>query len=452
MKTVKINLALLCLLCGTGTLFAQPRVKNNLVPFFRASLEGDTTAYLQSKPLKTKEIEAYRSLVWEAWKEANAHFDEERLIPTDTLSPSATGKWHLPANLEPDAVMPYYWGTKGTMATGDSVPMFLYLHGSGPKEQEWATGLYICRRFDDAPSLYFIPQIPNEGNYYRWWQQSKQFAWERLLRQALLSGNVNPNRIYLFGISEGGYGSQRLASFYADYWAAAGPMAGGEPLKNAPAENCADIGFSLRTGDKDTDFYRNTLTRYTQQAFDSLQNSHPTLYRHRIELIPDKGHAIDYTPTTPWLKQFTRNPYPTYVSWENFEMDGRYRKGFYNLAVRERSNIDPHTRTYYEMNIDGNHIALRVDEVTYHTTEKDPKWGIEMKFARTYTPAHRGKITVYLCSELVNLDKPIVVTLNGKQVFAGKVKCNLINMVNSCALFYDPNRIYPAAVEIEMGR
>lgn len=65
------------------------------------------------------------------------------------------------------------------------------------------------------------------GDYYRWWQKAKQFAWEKMLRLAFVSGKINPNKVYFFGISEGGYGSQRLASFYADYLAAAGPMAGG---------------------------------------------------------------------------------------------------------------------------------------------------------------------------------------------------------------------------------
>ena len=95
--------------------------------------------------------------------------------------------------------------------------------------------------FQDGPSIYFIPQIPNEGQLYRWWQRSKLHAWEKLLRLALLSDEVDPLRIYFFGISEGGYGSQRLASYYVDYLAGAGPMAGGEPLINAPVENCQHI-------------------------------------------------------------------------------------------------------------------------------------------------------------------------------------------------------------------
>lgn len=101
--------------------------------------------------------------------------------------------------------MPFYWGYKSDSIPASGLrPMFLYLHGSGPKDHEWSTGLKLATRFDDAPSIYFIPQIPNEGEYYRWWQKSKQYAWNRLLRQALASGQVDPDRIYMFGISEGG--------------------------------------------------------------------------------------------------------------------------------------------------------------------------------------------------------------------------------------------------------
>lgn len=89
-------------------------------------------------------------------------------------------------------------------------------------------------------------------------------------------------------------------------------------MKNAPAENCAHIAFSLRTGADDRGFYRNILTGYVKEEFERLQGLHPGLYKHHIELIPGKGHSIDYRPTTPWLKQYTRNPYPKYVYWEDF--------------------------------------------------------------------------------------------------------------------------------------
>ena len=247
--------------------------------------------------IKNKDIPHYQEMVWKAWQAANRALKEQKLIPAEPLQNANQASWDLPQGLESNAKMPYYYGTKGT--SDKPQPLFLYLHGSGPKAQEWQNGILLAKSFNDSPSSYFIPQIPNEGEYYRWWQLAKQFAWEKLIRQSLAERAVDANRLYVFGISEGGYGSQRLASFYADYWAAAGPMAGGEPLKNAPVENCANIGFSFLTGADDTGFYRNILTHYTQVAFDSAQLSRPLsadqqpIFRHRVQLLPGMHPHID---------------------------------------------------------------------------------------------------------------------------------------------------------------
>ncbi len=315
---------------------------DDLTAFFYKHMNGETALWSDSEPISADQIVAKREEVWNLWKKACESYNEEKLIALNPLGSNSTGRWKLPANLEPNATMPYYWGTKGT-EPADGYPLFLYLHGSGDKDSEWITGLNICSGFDDAPSAYFIPQIPNTGNYYRWWQKAKQFAWEKLLRLAFASGKIDPDRVYFFGISEGGYGSQRLASFYADYLAGAGPMAGGEPLKNAPVENCRNIAFSLRTGANDNGFFRNTLTQYTKDEFDRLQSANPGSFEHNIQLIPGMGHGIDYSPTTPWLKNYTRDPYPKTVSWENFEMDGQRRQQpqlLRNVDNRQRHNTE----------------------------------------------------------------------------------------------------------------
>ena len=421
---------------------------DDLTAFFYKHMNGETALWSDSEPISADQIVAKREEVWNLWKKACESYNEEKLIALNTLGSNSTGRWKLPANLEPNATMPYYWGTRGT-EPADGYPLFLYLHGSGDKESEWITGLNICSGFDDAPSAYFIPQIPNTGNYYRWWQKAKQFAWEKLLRLAFASGKIDPDRVYFFGISEGGYGSQRLASFYADYLAGAGPMAGGEPLKNAPVENCRNMAFSLRTGANDNGFFRNTLTQYTKDEFDRLQSANPGSFEHNIQLIPGMGHGIDYSPTTPWLKNYTRDPYPKTVSWENFEMDGLYRDGFYNLYVNERSNNDANSRSYYEMSITGNAITLNVQTVKYQTTETNS--GIDMKFAKTYTPATKGKITVYLSPELVDMAQPVTLTVNGKTAFNDNVGLDTKHLINSCGIFFDPERLYPAAIEVDLS-
>ena len=370
-------------------------------------------------------------------------------VPAETkfqdLSSPYVGKWELPADLEPNATLNYYLGTKGVKpATG--WPLYIYLHGSGPREHEWSTGLKLAQIFDDAPALYWIPQIPQEGNWYRWYQRSKQWAYEKLLKELLATGEVDPNRIYVFGISEGGYGSQRLASFYGDYWAAAGPMAGGEPLKNAPVENCGNIGFSLLTGAMDKGFYRDELTYWTQQAFDRKALENPGLYAHRVNLIPNHGHHIDYRLTTPWLAHFTRNPQPTKWEWEDFEMDGRHREGFYYLQVLKRPS---EKRQMYRVNVENNVVDVTVEDVDYTCTQTDSIWGIEMQFTRQFTPATNGKLRVFLSDKLVNLKKKVTLKINGKEVFCGKVKREEKWENVSRELYFDPERMFEYAVEGE---
>ncbi len=417
--------------------------------YFTERLGGSTGLFNKSLPLPLYEVKETQEVLWRIWVKANEEFKEEKLIHLNEISELRAGKWRLPAELEANATMNYYYGTKGGEQPAEGYPLFMYLHGSGDPKGEWANGLKFAKSFEDGPAVYFVPQIPNTGQLYRWWQKSKQWAWEKLLRQTFVSGQVNPDRIYFFGISEGGYGSQRLASFYADYLAGAGPMAGGEPLKNAPAENCRNIAFSLRTGALDNGFFRNVLTGYTKEAFDSLAALHPGDFCRFIEIIPAKGHYIDYNPTTPWLRQHVRNPYPKHVMWENYEMDGRTRTGFYNIFLEEDPGEKGKRCIRYDMDIEDNTISLTVREVRYTTTENQQ--GIDMKFAREYAPVSSGKVRLYLNSELVNLHNEIKVVLNGRTVYKGKVRPNLKDMASSLAEFYDPRRIYPASVLVDLA-
>ena len=370
---------------------------------------------------------------------------EFRKLLTDSLSKANVTTWTLPDSLEPNAKMNFYLGVKGDMPK-DGYPVFLYLHGSGPREHEWANGLRLAKMFQDGPSMYIVPQIPQEGAWYRWWQRSKQWTWERILRILMSMPEVDKNRIYVFGISEGGYGSQRLASFYADYWAAAGPMAGGEPLINAPVENLAHVPLSFLTGDKDFMFYRHLLTKTTGEKLDSIQRLYPNEYKHRVELIPDKGHSIDYTPTTPWLARHKRNAQPRHFIWENLEMDGLKRNAFYNLQVLEETDA---YRTRYEFTANAdNSIDIKVDGVKYNATWKDPHWGIDMLFSKDLTPAQHGHLRIFLSGQLVDLKKKVTVRINGKQVFCGKVKSSKKTRKLSQELWGDPMRDFKHAVEV----
>lgn len=422
-----------------------------------------------AQPLKKGEVAQKRTQLWQQWQHAlQQSASPLRMLSAKSL-PSlqhpAEGSLTIPETLERDAVMPYYIGVKGDRPMR-GYPLFLYLHGSGPADQEWTTSLAWAQRFDDAPSMYVIPRMPRpEGDWYRWYQQSKQWAWEQMLQYALASSQVDPDRLYVMGISEGGYGSQRLAAFYADYWAGAGPMAGGEPLQNAPAENCQHVAFSLLTGSEDEGFGRNLITKEALRTFDSLQNAFPHDFVHRIALQPGRGHGIDYTPTTTWLKSFRRNARPKEFLWENFPMGGRYRQGFYNLRVdslprmADVSPLSPGTtndydgrspRFFHHLRIEHNEVWLNVHEVHYSVVKREPNWGIPVQFVRTFTPATQGRYTLFFDDSLVDLDRPVTIWVNGKRVFRGKLQRDAKHLRESLELFHDPQRLFPAAVQIRL--
>ncbi len=415
-----MTFALTFALCGSMS-FATDKIK-----------QGETLHNLRQK-------------AWNEWCKKVQSDTEVSVLPLTPLSEGKRSAWQIPADLEPYATMNFFSGTKGEQPSA-GYPVFLYLHGSGPKDIEWSTGFRLAQSFNDAPCAYVIPQIPNELKYYRWWQKSKQWAWSHLFRQLLASPQIDPARLYVFGISEGGYGSQRLASYYGDYFAAAGPMAGGEPLKNAPAENLSNIAFNFRTGEKDYMFYRFFLTQLTNQALDSLENLYPEEFHHKVELVPGMGHHIDYSLTTPWLSRHHRNAQPRHFLWENMEMDSVKRDNFYNLEVLKETDA---YRTMYEFTAKDNRVDINVQRVAYQTTWIDPNWEIDMMFHRDFSPAEHGRLRVYLSEQLVDLTKPVTIAVNGKVLYQGNLKISAATMRQSLEIWGDPLRIFPSAVVLE---
>lgn len=438
---------------ATPPISKVPASDESIQKYFTSSLSG-MTGTLPTSTLSLEDIKKARTQVWRLWAEANNSLSEDKLPALTPLSKESVAHSWL---LKPEsydgrsykAEMPFYYGSKGDKPEA-GYPLYLYLHGSGDKNSEWSTGLALALSFQDSPSAYFIPQIPNGvGELYRWWQKSKLEAWEKLLRQAFLSDQIDPKRIYFFGISEGGYGSQRLASYYPDYLAGAGPMAGGEPLINAPVENLQHVAFSLRTGALDGTFHRNELTGYTRDALQSLAAQYPGYYKHFIDIIPKYGHAIPYQYTTPYLSQHVRTPQPNQVNWEDYPIDGLYRKGCYNLAPLKRP--EGKERIYYQENILGNTVDLKINTVKY-VEKKVSDWytsfHLVLLYDKVYEPAKGGKLRIYLSPELLDLSKPVRVLVNGQQVYSGMVKADWSHLVESCSRFFDPERLFPAAIDI----
>lgn len=114
-------------------------------------------------------------------------------------------------------------------STAKKWPIIVFLHGAGERGNnallptEVGLGSALRRAPEDFPTIAIFPQCPAE----QWWssQICEQIALHTL-EQVQQQYATNPDRIYLSGLSMGGYGVWHLATKYQDRWAALYPIAG----------------------------------------------------------------------------------------------------------------------------------------------------------------------------------------------------------------------------------
>lgn len=109
-------------------------------------------------------------------------------------------------------------------------PLMLFLHGAGERGSDLSRvkihgPIKRVAQGADFPFIIVAPQCP-EGQV---WENSPLLG---LLDEVIASHNVDTNRIYLTGLSMGGYGTWSLASAHPERFAAIAPICGGgEPIR-----------------------------------------------------------------------------------------------------------------------------------------------------------------------------------------------------------------------------
>ena len=115
---------------------------------------------------------------------------------------------------------------EGYEAGDASWPLVLFLHGSG--ERGDSLGLVSVhgppRLVREGASFPFILVSPQQPLGSGWWKPRELAA---LLDEIESSYRVDPDRIYVTGLSMGGFGTWELLQAYPDRFAAAAPVCGG---------------------------------------------------------------------------------------------------------------------------------------------------------------------------------------------------------------------------------
>ena len=139
-------------------------------------------------------------------------------------------------------------------------PVILFLHGSGERgtdgmlQTDVGIGRALRRHHHLIPAVVVMPQCrPGRG----WGGTMEQLA-IRCLEQTSRQYRVDPERVYLTGLSMGGHGAWHMAARYPKAFAAVVPICGFAELKTATgaakqlAPHLADLPIWCFHGESDT--------------------------------------------------------------------------------------------------------------------------------------------------------------------------------------------------------
>jgi poly(3-hydroxybutyrate) depolymerase len=268
--------------------------------------------------------------------------------------------------------------------------LWISMHGGGGapaavNDQQWRNQI---RLYAPAEGIVVAPRAPtNTWNLWHEGHIDPMFA--RLIDDFVAVRGVHPAKVYLLGYSAGGDGVWQLAPRMPDRFAAAAMMAG--HTNGVNTLGVRNLPFAMFVGGADTAYNRHKVVAEKIAEFGRLQQEDPEGYAHLGRVYEGLPHwmGLKDAEALPWMAKFTRNAWPKKVVWVQ---TGVTHAQFYWLQVPAAA-AQPGQKLVAV--VTGQSIALTGDV---------PK-GTALR----------------LSDALVNLDEPVTVTVNGRQVFQGKV-------------------------------
>jgi predicted peptidase len=185
---------------------------------------------------------------------------------------------------------------------GTKLPMIVFLHGAGERgdkiERVASHGPpKIVKKKKDFPFIVLSPQCAKG----KWW---KAEILVKLIDEIIAKHPVDPDRVYLTGLSMGGYGSWELSTKYPDRFAAVAPICGGG--KPETVASIKHLPIWVFHGAKD-----NVVPlKRSQEMVDALKRIGGNV---RFTIYPDANHnswtkSYDNPELYEWFLEHRRKP------------------------------------------------------------------------------------------------------------------------------------------------
>ena len=274
-----------------------------------------------------------------------------------------------------------------------------------------------------------------------------------LIEIAKAQYGIDPDRVYSMGFSMGGTGSWFMAGRHPDLLAGAIPAHGvliceGNTVKIRNPEdvpplapgflpNARNLAVYFYTGWEDENCEPGTFLK-GWEVIQELKKNDPGGY----ELIRFKcieGLAHSFPPGEPgkgikWITQQRRNAFPEKLVWEHFaptwppedaqdKVDRYVKRWFYWL--------------HCERPVDGMNIVA-----THTRTDEGSVFDLSV------TIAFPEDCTVYLNDRMIDVDKDVILKVDGKEVWRGRPEPDLATLLESLDARLDRTMVFDRKIKV----
>jgi predicted esterase len=362
-----------------------------------------------------------RTSIGNEWKSAGN--TELRLGKSDLDGEEFPWALHVPKDYEPSKA----W------------PLLVTLHGTGGNPATWIQTWLRC-----APARDKFVIIAPGSDRHTWSARQGHSYVLSAMRITMDLLHIDPNRVYIDGMSMGGGGAFRLASHHPDRWAAIAPRCNVPDVRQKRdksfitmlADNYRAVPIYWVVGAKDAKISIE-LARAAKSDLEAAKGE--LVYRE----FPDGGHDWGLEKdevVLEWLEKHARNPYPEEIV---FRIDENVFSRAFWIEVTKRTDAPPIIMVHLDQQ--GKESERR--------TELRPPAVVRAKRkgnAIDVTTEEVRELRVWLDDAMVDLDKPVTITVNGKKLHDGAVKRSVDVLIDEMRRRHDTGMTFSAFVDVKV--
>lgn len=330
-------------------------------------------------------------------------------------------------------------------------PVRVYLHGGVNRPAQAADGSW-WRAPERLASDDDIAVFPHAWSESLWWQDRQVESVGGILRRLKRSYHIDDNRVYLFGVSDGGTGAWFFAFRDTTPWAAFVPFISHPAVLSNPTTGAAGELYPANLAGKPFYVVNGGLDRLYPAA---AVEPYMTLFRDAgADLVfvtkPDSGHSTAWWPQEAdaieaFLADHPRDPLPERLSWRTDSVR-RYNRAYW-LVIDEIGEaavdvLEPNAvvvggRRYlaFPRGAPSGQVEVRRDGNEIEVTSQGVR-----------------RFTLLLAPSELDFDEPVVVRCNGVEVFRGRLEKSREVLLKWAGRDADGTMLFGAELTVEVPR